>query len=48
MLVSLYLDIPFSLQHRCSKQNIRLADVKIMGANWPDSKIYCDKHGRQV
>lgn len=44
--VNLFLDIPFSLEHRLSKKNLRLKDVKIEGAGWDSATIYCDKCGK--
>lgn len=43
--VELFLDIPFSLAHRLSKENLRLKDVKVEGANWPKEMLYCTHPG---
>ena len=40
--VDLFLDIPMELQHGLSKMALRHAGVKVMGANWPMARQYCD------
>ena len=45
IMVNLFLNIPFELESRLSKKNIRRKDVKIEGAGWPESKLYCTKCG---
>ena len=39
--VELFLDIPIGLEHLINKKTLRSRDVKIDGANWPKSYIYC-------
>lgn len=40
-LVDLFLDIPSSLNHGIGKKVISTKEVKIMGADWEGSCIYC-------
>lgn len=41
MLVDLFLDIPSSLNHGLNKKALSTKEVKIIGANWEGSHIYC-------
>ncbi len=43
--VDLFLDIPLALQHRITKQRLRSKYVRIDGAGWPQSIVYCRKCG---
>lgn len=45
MKVNLFLDIPVDLAHRLAKKRLRLAAVRVEGADWPRAIIYCDKCG---
>lgn len=43
--VNLFLDIPFMFYGNLSKQNLRSKDTKVGGADWPQSRLYCDSCG---
>lgn len=41
VILSLFLDIPLELYGRLGKQSLRRRDVKLDGAGWDASRIYC-------
>ncbi len=45
LMVSLFLDIPLELYARLSKKNLRRKDVKLDGAGWDSSRLYCASCG---
>lgn len=40
-MVDLFLDIPSRLEHRLAKCRLRSRDVRVLGAGWPSSILYC-------
>lgn len=40
--VDLFLDVPAELMHGLSKAALRRREVRVMGANWPKARTYCD------
>jgi hypothetical protein len=48
MKVELFLDIPLELEHRLAKRRLRLASVRVDGANWEKATVYCAKCGSMM
>jgi hypothetical protein len=43
--VDLFIEAPMKFYSLLSKKNLRSKEVKIMGANWPKERFYCNNCG---